>query len=377
MELFKLAEKMEKFFPWRMEGTSMLPNVLLMCKLMFILLMAHGFYGYIADPFLPFFQELDFFGKYPGIYEAVMKTLFLVSGTLLLLNFQVRAMAIIAGITILMVLLSSKPLFRNHILICGCALFLAGLSDREKDPYLLYVQLSIVYLGAFTNKVFQMDWWTGQFIHNWLYTVSQNHLYIFASDLFPNSYFSKGLSWLSMLFEVVIGILLFFKRRHYLVVWLIIIFHGTLFSITTFRFGHFLDDILIYLLVFANWPVGRMSVEYSFSHRRILGHFLWAINWERRIEHTPAQMEGKLWLKVMTDDKDCFNWDGVRNLLLNSPSFYITIFVLDLLIRVFFEQPFQHIAQLMILWGSLIFFLPWGPLLGSRSKKVGAHLKMG
>ncbi|WP_370003156.1 HTTM domain-containing protein, partial [Winogradskyella sp.] len=213
-----------------------------MCKLLFLLLLVNGFLGYISDPFIPFIKPIDVVITYPNIFKTAIKGLFLASGLLLLFNVNPRTMAIVLGSSLIVMLLASKPMFRNHLFICGCAFLLAGLSNKKNLPWLLYMQLSLVYFGAATNKVFEPDWWSGQFMHNWLVNSQENQFYLSVSGLLPEMWFAKILSWTSMFIEFTIAILLLIRKKHLLAVWAIILFHSLLYSMTLFRFGHFFED---------------------------------------------------------------------------------------------------------------------------------------
>ena len=132
------VSQLKDHFPWKTTSSDMRWNVLLMCKLLFILLLLNGFWSKIEDPFLPFLLLLDHFNKWPGAFALLNKTLFLTSGLLLLFNFKARLMAGTLGGAVLLILLGSKPIFRNHILICGCA-FYWRLYIKRKKPHIFSI----------------------------------------------------------------------------------------------------------------------------------------------------------------------------------------------------------------------------------------------
>lgn len=349
---------MKKNYPWRIDTGDMQGSVLLMCKLMFIMLLVHGLHTDFTDPFIPFFSFFDTFRQFPGFFEYSLKITFLLSGLLLLFNFKVRWMAVLLGVTIITALLASKPFFRNHIFITGCAFLLAGLSDKDKDPWLLYVQLSIVYFGALINKVGQIDWWSGQFMHNWLAEAFDNAPYDFLSNLLPERWMAKLFSWGSMLMELIIGILLLLKRRQGLAVWLILIFHSTLFAITMTRFGHFFDDILIYLLVFLNWPKSEFQVNYQAGKLKWLRTFLPYLDWNAKQKWEASPLSKNIWLEVHLPNKTEINEVGLRTLLLYSPGFYMAIFLIDSGTRFLFTNPLLHFISVAFYLSGILFFLP-------------------
>lgn len=333
-------------------------NLLIMCKLMYLLLLMHGFYGYLDEPFLPFLTIFEVAEAYPGIFGGTLKIGFLLSGTFLLLNYRVRWMSLMLGMVILLALLSSKPLFRNHLFICSAAFILAGLSEKNRTPWLLYVQLSLVYFGAFTNKIMQADWWNGQFMDNWLLAHHAAPLYGQARDLFPDLLLARILSVSSMLVELLIATLLLYKKKHKIAVWFILIFHTLLFSVTEFRFGHFFEDILIYLLVFLDWPKERVIATRKAGRLRFLEIMSSTLNWNREIEWEQQPMESRAWLQIACNNKQISNMKALRALLLYSPGFYFVLFLTDSLIRYLFLHPMEHYISMILFWGGLVFFLP-------------------
>ena len=348
-----------RYFPLNFAVAEMQPNILLMCKLLFLLLCAHGFVGYIEDPYIPFIQFLDVFSQYPNVFKITLKSSFLCSGILLLFNIKPRTMSILLGCSVIFILLSSKSLFRNHLFICGCAFLLAGLSNKKDLPWLLYIQLSLVYFGAVTNKVFEVDWWNGNFINNWLVNSQENELFITVSDLFPEMWFAKILSWGSMLVEFSIAVLILFRKRHFLVAWIIILFHSLLYTITFFRFGHFFDDIVIILLIFLIWPKVKMNV---YINKNINAFFKQIVSFyfmNSNVVYEENQIDNReYWLKVKTDTRTRTNRSAFSYLLKFTPNFYLTVFFVDLLIRFLFNGVLMHVSHLSILWIFILFFIP-------------------
>jgi len=347
------------YFPLNFLVADMQPNILLMCKLFFLLLCAHGFVGYIEDPYIPFIQLLDVFSNYPNVFKITLKSLFLCSGILLLFNVKPRAMSIILGCAVILILLSSKSLFRNHLFICGCAFLLAGLSNKKGLHWLLYIQLSLVYFGAVTNKIFDIAWWNGDFMHNWLVYARENQLFILVSDFFPEMWLAKILSWSSMVIELTIAVLILIKKRHLLVAWIILLFHSILYTMTFFRFGHFYEDIVIILFIFLIWPKEKLKVylnkEISLFFKQILNFFF---NNSDIIYEDNSRSNKEYWLKVKTDKMTRINGNAFSYLLQFTPNFYLTLFLVDLIIRFLFNGVLMHVIHLSILWICILFFIP-------------------
>ncbi len=345
------------FIPWRTEGTSMHVNLLIMCKLVFLLLLVNDFYYSLNDPFIPFIKEFDELNRFPDAFKIFQRATFLLSGILLIFNFKVRLMSIILGVTIILALLASKPLFRNHIFIGGCMFLLSGLTNKKHDPWLLYMQLSIIYFGAVINKVFQIDWWSGQFMYNWLVNARQNEMFIMVSNNLPNLWFAKLLSWSSMAMELSIALLMFFRKKHVIALWVIIIFHTVLYSFTSFRFGYFFEGIILFLLIFVNWPKGDVKAYFNegFSW---LKKILQLFNLNNQIKWKPIELKNEYWLEVNIEGDTLNNYKALRYIILYSPGFYFFLFFLDTGVRFIFDGIILHSIFMVLYWSVALFFLP-------------------
>ena len=261
----------------------MLPNLLLMCKLLVILLLAHHFFNKIQDPFIPFIPAMDFFHSIPNTFKVILQCLLILSVITLFCNIYVRSSAIVIGCIVIIQILSSKPSFYNHNFICGCALVLSGLSSRNQPPYLLVFQLALVYLGASINKMCDIDWWSGAFMHTWLGEARENPFYLYVAHILPNMWFAKILSWTAISTEFLIAIMILTKKYRTFAIWFIIIFHTLLFTITSFRFGHFIESLAIILLAFLVWPKQIMEVYYNPNHLKVYRRIIAIIDLDKKI----------------------------------------------------------------------------------------------
>ncbi|MBN4085113.1 hypothetical protein JYT89_02090 [Flavobacteriaceae bacterium AH-315-B10] len=266
-------------------------------------------------------------------------------------------MAIILGITIILALLASKPLFRNHIFICGCILLLSGLTHKKHNPWLLYMQLSLIYFGAVVNKVLQADWLSGQFMFNWLANSGQNEMFIMASNNFPNLWLAKLLSWSSMAIELCIAVFLFFRNKHVLALWTIIIFHTVLYSFTSLRFGYFFEGIIIILLIFVSWPLGEIKAYFKINFNW-LKKILQLFNLNNQIKWKPIDLKNEYWLEVNIDGVLLTNYTALRYIILYSPGFYFFLFFLDTGVRFIFDGFVLHSIFMVLYWSVALFFLP-------------------
>ncbi|MEY8849771.1 HTTM domain-containing protein [Psychroserpens sp. XS_ASV72] len=343
---------------FQFEGTKLHPNVLLMCKLLVILMTAHHMFAKIDDPHIPFISALDWFNNYPGVFKYSLRILYGCSAFAVLFNIKVRTASIVTGLVVLLAILASKPIFYNHLFICACALFLAGLTNDKEPPYLLIYQLSIVYFGASLNKFLQADWWSGAFMDTWLGTARENPVYLYVADFFPEMVLAQILSCIAMFTEFAIAILILFKRTRTLTLWFIIIFHLTLYSLTAFRFGHFIESLAIVLLAFVNIPKSELTIHYrkkSLSGIKRLFNFL---DVDKKQKWIPT--EDNNWLRLEAHGKTLYNHKALKDLLLYTPNFFMCLLFVDMAsyVILYNHRTLLFILNMMVIWSVVVYFLP-------------------
>ncbi|MBR9844771.1 MAG: HTTM domain-containing protein [Algicola sp.] len=346
--------------PFQFEGTKMHPNVLLMCKLLVILITAHHIFFKISDPFIPFISALDWFNKYPNVFKYSLRCIYALSAFALLFNIKVRTASIVTGLVVILNILASKPLFFNHTFICGCALFLAGLTNDKEPPYLLIFQLSLVYFGASINKFLEPDWWSGAFMHTWLGTARENPVYLYVSELVPDMVLAKLLSYIAMFTEFAIAVLILFKRTRNLTLWFIIIFHTTLFTLTSFRFGHFIESLAIVLLAFLSIPKEQLIISYKEHSLHKLKQFFRFLDRDHKQLWTPISSESSNWLSLKTKDKTLYNHAALKDILLYTPNFFMLMLAVDIVIYIvlYNHRTALFVFNVIFIWSVIFYFLP-------------------
>jgi len=344
------------FRPFQFEGTAMHANILLMCKLLVLLVVAHHIFIKIGDPFLPFIDALDYFNEFPGVLKYSLRALFAVGVFLLLFNYFVRTAAILLGSIIIFNIVISIPDFYNHTLICGCALFLAGLTNNQNPPYLLIIQLSLVYIGASANKFIDPDWWSGAFMHNWLAEARENPFYLTVSKWMPELILAKILSWFAMFSELLIGCLLLVKKYRRFAVWTILIFHGLLFTLTASRFGHFVESLFIILIAFLSIPKENLQIASNLNRIKKLVSFF---DWDNKLRWN--KLDSKAWLELRTETGQLKNHAAFKKILLSLPSFFCVLFAIDVLLILLTEElrEVRYLINLVFMWTAIVYFFPF------------------
>ncbi len=355
-----------KYLPWKISHDEMPPNILLMSKILFILLLLNRFYFKINDPHIPFISFLDVFNNYSSVFKYSLRFGFIFFGFLLLFNIKTRLSLLFLGLIIILTLLASKPLFRNHIFIIGCIFFLVGISNNQNVLKLIILQLSIVYIGASINKMFEVDWWSGQFMHNWLSTAENNPIYIYISELLPPFVFAQILSWSTIIVEFIIGVLLLIKRSRLLGVWLIIVFHFAMFTMVHDKFGHFLQDLLIVLLAFLSWPQNKIQVKFNYTKLKELITIIKFLDWDGIYNWEKSESNQNNWLEVNNNNKTLTNANGLKSLLIYSSGFYFILLGIDYfesyvltLTTISTLKILIHLLFCLLIWSLILLFLPF------------------
>lgn len=349
-------EKLTPYFPWRTDKADMRWNVLLMCKLLVVLLVLNGFPSKITDPYLPHLAFFRIFEAVPNLFKYTLQILFVGCGLAVLFNFRTRLMSGILGTTIILFLIGSMPAFRNHILICGCALLLASFHHKDETPFLLYYQLALVYFGAAINKVLQPDWWNGMYMHHWMTEILNNNLYTYA-NVNGSLLTAKMLSWFSMFLELLVAFLLCFKKYRPIAIKLILFFHLILFTVTRERFGHFLDSILLILIAFIAMPNSEIRVTIASKWKQLFKGLKFSIDWNSLLIIKITDSITSIWLLIAQDNRKRSNGPALAYTLLASSGFYVFIFVFDIFLRIIFDGNQQHLVQVICYWSLLLFFL--------------------
>src|SRR5215471_20228294 len=120
--------------PFRISGTELPDNVLLMAKVITLAFITTGQFRLLSWHFLPFLRLFDRLGS-PAAFHWTLVTVFLAASVALFYNKHVRICCFALGGVILISLLSSRAYFENNRTYCACLLILAGLCNRGQSPW--------------------------------------------------------------------------------------------------------------------------------------------------------------------------------------------------------------------------------------------------
>lgn len=349
--------------PFRLTGTGLPPNLLLMAKFVTLCFILTGQVSALPDHFLPFLRIFDSLGS-PLAFHRALEAIFVVAAIALFLNRSVRIACIVLGGVILLGLLSSRVYFENNRMFTGCILVLAGLSTRDEPFPLVRAQVVLLYAAAAANKLLEANWRTGHFFDSWVATLSHHALYGRASALFPALFLSTLVDWSVIITEFVIAAGFLYRRFFLPTIWLAIGYHTTLMLVTGRSFGMFWYALLGSYLAFAPWPAVPATVATGGWRWRALG-LLARFHLQGPIRLEAAKQRG---MAVLVNQRQYWGMTADLVVLLLSPVFYLLFAVISSLAT---GNALRLVALLVLLTlgGIALGFLDRGRLLSTPAPR--------
>lgn len=324
---------------FRIHGTAMRPNILLMAKLVTLAFLFSGQIVLLSHHFVPFVGLFRHFGS-PSAFHLALELLFLAGAASLLLNHHVRIACIVLGAVIVISIASSMKYYENNREYAALILILAGLEDPRGNAWLLRGQLILLYSAAALNKILLADWRDGHFFNAWL-----NYLHHSAwakvSGVLPDRVLAALMSWAAIVTEIALA--LFFALRRYLpvVIWVGIAYHTTLVLVMNRTFGMFWVAAPSTYVAFITWPRRPLLVEYRSPLGRLAGvaRLLARIDFEQSFRWQPSEAPG---LAFSLHGVTHRGWRAVLWILLCNPVSYMVFVALAVL-----PQPQPRLAALV------------------------------
>ena len=217
--------------PLRCGGTVLHTNLLLMAKMIALCLLLTNHVRQIPDPWLPFVPVFDWIGA-PAAFQRALQTVFVISAIALLFNRRVRLCCLLLGGSILIGVISSKAYYGNNKTFCGLILFLTGLYKPGQEPWLLRIQVAIVYFGAGLNTLLDAD-------------------------------LAKLMSWVTIVTELGISAAFLVRKWFPLGILASVLFQSSLMLVSGTNFNMFFYATQAALLIFVDWPRSRWLVIYD------------------------------------------------------------------------------------------------------------------
>lgn len=249
--------------PLRIDGTGLEPNVLLAAKLIAFCLLATNYPQVCPDePFLPFLPVLDAL-RAPFPFRLITEAILIGSALALLFNRRVRVACLLLGGVIILGVAASKACYGNDKLFAGLFIFLAGLTRKGEEPWLLRWQLVIACAGAAINKWLDPDWLSGQFFSYWAGEKLEQPLFLAIASVIGAAWAGKLMWWSTMLVESALGVGFAFRRFWPAAIWLGVLYHCAMTWFTGSTFSMFFYAMSASFLAVAAWPKRPLEVFYD------------------------------------------------------------------------------------------------------------------
>lgn len=322
-----------RFRPWSCTGTELSPNLLLMAKLLALILLRGEVWHKVGDPFLPYLAGLDQLQSSSGWFGLLLRAALVVGSLSILFNVRPATGCLVSGTAVILWQFGDTPAFRNHIYICGCLLFLAGCHRGDGEAWLIRWQFALLYAGAALNKLLQPDWWSGQMLLTWLTQELPAGAFRQLSRVVAAPMLAQAMSWFTIITEVALA--LCFLRRKWIrpAVWLVLLLHGAMFVfLVGYRFGHFVEDILVGLLAFLAWPTLPLELRVQVPFARQLRRLFRFLHPDDTIRMEGTSTPGH-WLELHGLPETQTDEAALRTTLLLAPGFYLSLFLGDWLLE--------------------------------------------
>lgn len=238
--------------PLTLPASSLPGPLLLMARLVVLVLLLQG-YAIASMPLrgVPFLAFLENVGSEAGWRRALIG-LFLAGAPLVIFNLRPRLGCLLVGASLILGTLINSAGYASSRLFPGCLLLLTSLQDGSTAArFALRAQIFLLYVGATLSKVFEADWWSGQYFEFWLREKLGIAWYARAADALPAMSLSIGMGVATIIMELAICVALLRRAWWPAALAVAVVFHVGAFLVSGQDFGVFLYVSILSFMVFA------------------------------------------------------------------------------------------------------------------------------
>lgn len=359
--------------PFRVSGTALPPNVLLMAKLIAIALLFTNHVKQLPDPFLPFIPGLD--RVMDGhIFQTALQSIFVTAAVALLFNRSVRASSLILGGCMLLGVFASRAYYGNNKTFCALALIFAGLHVRGQQPFTIRWQMAIVYFGAGLNKALDPDWHSGQFFDHWATNRLHQPVYIWLSSLMPALMMGKLMCWMTIVFELSTSLFMLIPAMNLYGVCISALLQSGFLLFTGDTFNMFFFGMQAALFSFLRWPSKQLEIIYDgdcgfcdwcreqitrFDLEKVF-HW-WPYQSGRGHQYGISDEAASQRFQLVTEGgKVLEGFHALRRILIYTPIFWMVLFLLIAIA----PAPYAPLIRRILVGSTLFFFSPLANPIG-------------
>lgn len=295
----------------------------------------------ILPPFLPFIQSLDALRGASWLFQF-LDWVYWVSLVMVFAGIRFRFFSLVIGLLIFASVLFSKVQFSNSFLYSGCIFFLIGIFKPSLE-WIFRIQISLLYLGAGLNKLFDPDWLSGQYFDFFFTKPYPNQFYIALASLFPLKSLAIILSFFTIVTELGFGVWAIINKRKVLLVALINLFHLGMLLLTAGALSY----IFFYLMAVSSYlilPWGeKQRIEIQYPEKSKFFSFLKFLDFDRFF-----RWQG--YFEENTQKFHFWNWKKVVCSYFGKLIFHQYIFGILVLVVVFVSMYRNHILNFVLRW---------------------------
>lgn len=244
--------------PFRVTGTDLPPNLLLIAKLSVVALLFKGYHLVLPDVFAPTVPLLE--GLPAPYFRWMLEAGFAVGAFGVVFNVRVRQACLVLGAVFILATMSNRAYYRNANFFVGAMFVMIGVDERERPGRFLAWQLGVMYVACGLNKLLEADWRSGQYFDHYFTRIYESGFYAVAAPLFPGRSFALMLCWSVIVAELTAGALFLSPRLRRMAVWFGTSVHAGAAMMVGMDYGVFLWVVLASYLVAAPWPE-RLTVQ--------------------------------------------------------------------------------------------------------------------
>lgn len=333
--------------PLRLGGKSIPPNLVLIARFLglTLLLMRE-----LPSPrHLPYLEVLDALGSARQFHASLL----LAAGlgyALLFFGPFIRSGCLLLGSAMLMGLIACRPCQSVAHSYVACLFIVISLSGHATGPWLVRMQVVVLYAGATLHKVLDPDWWNGRYFETLMIARHHHFLYSHAAAQLPPLSLSRAMGFATILTEAAIVACLLSRRWRDPGVLLGVFFHSIMVLLMNQTFGPFYAAIMVSYVAFLSWPERLELSAGRFASASWLGRILPAIDPDRlwTVRESDSNAFG-----VTAGDRRYTGLAAVRKMVFASPLAFI-LFAAAVAIRSSWHLRDAAIAVLLLLTSSAV-----------------------
>ena len=164
-----------------------------------------------------------------------------------------------------------------------------------------------------------------------------------------------------MFTEFIIAVLILFRRTRHMTILFIIIFHVTLFTITSFRFGHFIESLAIVLLAFLSIPSKKHAITYRGNTMNYVKQLFQLFDLDKKQIWSKSTATNDVWLSLKISNNVYLNHSALKKIIVYTPNFYMFLLFSDMAfyIILYNHRTLLFLLNVIFVWLLIFYLLPF------------------